>query len=204
MISLFYDNTRHGFSIRFLLATVLLPLVGLFAACNVGTVFNLKCPDPIEEGASGRIDVQLSANETLFTVSEPGGAADVVEVVQPGIEFSTGFILVEGVTIGSAVVVVTEVTSNGMQYGVPLECTIEVVEASLVDCTGANAQAGIGDVCVSDADCNECQVCLFGASVPSFTCAPQIPCETSLDCQAFSATSQIYDVNFCGDDGFCR
>lgn len=176
----------------------------LVSACNVGTVFNLDCPDPIEVGASGRIDVQLSANETLFTVSEPGGAVDVDDVVQPGIEFSTGFVIVDGVTVGSAVVVVTEILSNGMQYGVPLECTIEVVESAATDCTGANAQAGIGDDCVTDADCNECQVCLMAESVPSSTCAPQIPCETSLDCQAFSATSQIYDVNFCGDDGFCR
>lgn len=204
MTSSLFSKNHSNRSSRFLLVTSLLPFAGLNAACNVGTVFSLDCPDPIEVGAIGRINVQLSANETLFTFTEPGGAVVVTNSEQPGIEFSKGFISVMGEALGSAVIVVTEIKADGMQLGNPLECKIDVVETAPTDCTGANAQVGIGDDCETDADCNGCQVCLMVSSFPSSTCAPQIPCETSLDCQAFSVDSQIYDVNFCGDDGFCR
>lgn len=181
----------------------------LTPACNVDSVFELDCPGLTIVGDRARIGITLTSDDSYFTFTiedtEPEDTDFVIEQLPLDPDNSNGGIDFQSEIPASAVVVVTEIASDGIQKGTPLECAIEFVDASAIDCDGPFAQEGIGNFCEFDADCNQCQVCLRASSVPSSTCAVRIPCESSLDCQAASVDSQgAFDVNFCEDDGFCR
>ncbi|GJM26634.1 MAG: hypothetical protein DHS20C16_30490 [Phycisphaerae bacterium] len=199
----FADRLRQMASV-FVFALGLLGL-WLTASCTDIEVFDIDCPETVELDSSMNIRVNLSSNDSTFsfTVEELDGAQVETRLIEAESDKSTGFVNVKGEALGSTVIVVTEIASDGIQLGVPLECTIEIVEPQAVDCEVAGAADGLGDSCTDDSDCNECQVCLMVSSVPSSTCAIKIPCESSLDCQAASMGDQ-FSVNFCGDDGFCR
>lgn len=167
------------------------------------SVFTLRCPGPTLLEEMARIQITLTSNDSSFsfTVEELDGADVSTQRLPLDADNSDGGLLLTSTTPGSAVVVVTETAADGIQLGSPLECTVEFVET--IDCDGPFAQEGLGEFCMFDADCNQCQVCLRLSSVPSSTCAPQIPCESSLDCLDASMGDQ-FSVNFCEDDGFCR